>query len=204
MLLAAPLKPFLKRRVLHPSVDQSLAPAGNPKLHVGCGGIIIPGYFNVDITYRPGVACLCDLNNRLPFAAGRVAEIYCCHVLEHFATDGVTAILEEFARVLKSGGMLRICVPDLDVICRCYAEHIKWFTPPHNPWLGLIYGGQTDAFDFHKTGFNFRWLQHLLIQAGFRDVRPYVPTEMHGLRDASFSTEPFDVNVSLNVTAVRS
>jgi predicted SAM-dependent methyltransferase len=112
-------------------------------------------------------------------------------------------MLAEFARILRSGGILRVCVPDLDAICRCYTEHIDWFTPPHDPWLGLIYGGQTDPFDFHRTGFNFRWLRHLLHQSAFHDVRTYQPEPMFGLQDASFSHEPFGICISLNVVAVR-
>jgi predicted SAM-dependent methyltransferase len=130
-------------------------------------------------------------------------EVYCCHTLEHFSTSVVPDILNDFRRILKAGGLLRVAVPDLDAICRCYVEHIDWFTPPHNPWLGLIYGGQTDPFDFHKTGFNLRWMQHLLAEAGFHDILPYQPEEICGLRDASFASEPFGISVSLNVMAVR-
>jgi len=203
MLLALPLKPFVKRKVLQPTLDGRTAATGGSKLHVGCGAILIPGYLNVDITYRPGVACRCDLNAGLPFADHSFDEIYCCHVLEHFATSAIPDMLMEFARVLRSGGVLRVAVPDLDAICRCYTENIDWFAPPHSPWLGLIYGGQTDPFDFHKTGFNFRWLEHLLHQAEFHDIHNYGPAEICGLRDASFADEPFGVCVSLNVIAVR-
>jgi len=203
MRLSAPLKTFIKRKVLQPTLDDGTAPAGGARLHIGCGTILIPGYFNVDITYRPGVACLCDLNAGLPFANSSLNEVYCCHVLEHFATSAVPDILTEFARALKRGGILRVSVPDLDAIFRCYCDNIDWFTPPHDPWLGLLYGGQTNPFDFHKTGFNFRWLKHLLHRANFRDIHAYRPEEMHGLRDASFLDEPFGVHVSLNVIAVR-
>lgn len=204
MLLARPVKSFVKRKVVQSTMDDRTLATGGVKLHVGCGANPLPGWFNVDITDRPGLAFRCDLNTGLPLADRSIDEIYCCHVLEHFATSAVPDILREFARVLRSPGILRVAVPDLDTICRCYSEHIDWFTPPHNPWLGLFYGGQTDRFDFHKTGFNFRWLEHLLHQAEFHGIRTYQPEEMYyNLRDASFADEPFGVRVSLNVLAVR-
>lgn len=208
MELLSPLKSIVKGYVLRPEIppegcDGKGVPCRSFRLHLGSGSIILPGFINVDMLSIPGVALQCDLSRILPFRTGSVDEVYLCHVLEHFATEKVPEILSELARILKRGGILRICVPDLDVIFQTYIQNIEWFSPPHNPWLGLIYGGQKDEFDFHKTGFNFRWLEHLLLEAGFTCIVRYPPEEIFGIRDASFANEPFGVNISLNVHAVR-
>ena len=104
---------------------------------------------------------------------------------------------------MKPGALLRVCVPDVDKIFLTYVENIKRFSPPHNLWLGYIYGRKKDEFDFHRTGFNYSWMEYLLEEAGFANIERYDPEEIHGIRDASFAEEPFGVNVSLNVRDIR-
>lgn len=104
--------------------------------------------------------------------------------------------------MLRPGGQLLIAVPDLEVIARMMVERSTWFSPPHNPWLGALYGGQKDAYDFHKTGFNFLWLASLLDEADFGDVVRVERFNDVPVIDGSTSLLPFGVNVSLNVRAV--
>jgi hypothetical protein len=114
----------------------------------------------------------------------------------------VPGLLADWRRVLKDGGEVLIAVPDLDVIARTLIDRSGWFTPPHSPWIGAIYGGQKDQYDFHKTGFNAPWLASLLDDAGFGDIRKVGKFEDIGVPDASFSPLPFGRNVSLNMRAV--
>ena len=69
----------------------------------------------------------------------------------------------EWRRVLRDGGVALIAVPDLDTIAQLIVSQRGWFTPPHEPWVGVVYGGQKDEFDFHKTGFTLPWLAYLPI-----------------------------------------
>jgi hypothetical protein len=85
------------------------------------------------------------------------------------------------------------------------AVHVRrggWFTPPHAPWVALIYGGNKDEYDVHRGGFNAVYLAGLLADAGFGAIRRTDGFPEVGLRDASQSFEPFGVNVSLNMRAV--
>jgi len=174
------------------------------KLHLGCGHIHVSGFVNVDIDPSlPTVDVVDDVGRLGRFADGSASLIYACHVLEHFSHHEVPAILQRWFAVLEPGGELRISVPDIDRIVKVYAAHWQHFqTPPHSPWIGLIYGGQATAYDYHKTGFNFVWMRHLLEAAGFQDVRENTH-EPHwlGIRDASLAREPFGEFVSLNVVA---
>lgn len=172
------------------------------KLNLGSGMTPIPGFVNVDaLEDAPGVDVVADISGRLPFEDGTADLVYASHLLEHFPTDRVPAMLAEWRRVLRPGGGLLVAVPDLEVVASTMVKRSGWFTPPHGPWLGVIYGGQKDEYDFHKTGFTATWLAHLLREAGFGEIQRVDRFEEIPVPDASFSPLPFGVNVSLNMRA---
>ena len=175
------------------------------KLHLGCGNVRIPGFVNVDVRLSPAVDVLDDVRELRYFRNETAALIYACHVLEHFSHAEVLPILSRWHNVLKPGGELRISVPDMDRIVKIYLRNWQHFqTPPNTPWIGLIYGGQVNQHDYHKTGFNFVYLKYLLTQAGFVDVEEYAQSpHWLGVQDASLANEPFSEYVSVNVKARR-
>lgn len=175
------------------------------RLHLGCGDVRIPGFCNVDIDLMTKADLTDDITRLKKFPDGFAEVIYACHVLEHMSHEEVPQVLSTWHRVLSPGGRIYISVPDIDRIVKIYQENWEHFhTRPNTPWIGLIYGGQTDQYDFHKTGFNITWMQELLERAGFNTVEEY-PHEPHpfGVVDASVGREPFADYFSLNVTAVR-
>ena len=173
------------------------------RLNLGSGLAPIPGFVNVDaLEESPGVDVGADISERLPFEDGAAELVYASHLLEHFPTDQVPKLLAEWRRVLRPGGVLLIAVPDLEVIARMLTEREGWFTPPNGPWLGALYGGQKDEYDFHKTGFTGPWLAHLMREAGFGEIKRVERFEEIPVADASYSPLPFGVNVSLNMRGV--
>jgi predicted SAM-dependent methyltransferase len=175
------------------------------KINLGSGDRPIPGFVNVDaLPEAPQVDVVADLTQRLPFDDECAELIYASHVLEHFETAAIPPLLADCARVLSPNGKLLIAVPDLELIARLIRDRPGWFTPPHNPWLGALYGGQKDEYDFHKTGFTAVWLTGLLHSAGFRSVTRVMTFDEIGIADASFSPAPFGENVSLNIRARKS
>ncbi len=186
---------------------QSSGLAQHIRLHLGCGPIRVEGYVNIDASYGAKAADLvCDLMalDRY-FSPGSVDAIYACHVLEHFSTEEAQELMRRFWTLLGVGGELRLSVPDLDRIVRIYAKNWEHFqTPGNSPWVGLIYGGQSTPYDYHKTGFNFCWMKYLLEEAGFSDIEeyPHVPHPL-GIVDASLAKEPFGEYLSLNVRATK-
>jgi predicted SAM-dependent methyltransferase len=127
-------------------------------------------------------------------------------VLEHFGHNEIIPVLKRWFEVLQPGGILRISVPDIDRIVKIYIKNMPHFERRGNtPWIGLIYGGQSTPYDFHKTGFNANWLGNLLEQAGFINPCEY-PNSPHfipGLIDASLANVPFNEYVSLNMMAEK-
>jgi predicted SAM-dependent methyltransferase len=172
------------------------------RVNLGSGHNPLPGFLNVDaLSDAPGVDLVADISQALPLDDGSAELVYASHVLEHFPQADTLRLLREWRRILQPGGELWIAVPDLELIARMLIERKGWFTPPNQPWLGAIYGGQKDDYDFHKTGFTDVWLAGLLTEAGFTDVRRVDRFEGIGRDDTSFSPLPFGANLSLNMIA---
>lgn len=172
-------------------------------LHIGCGNIHIKNWCNVDILATGATDLICDIKSLDGIPPGSVGRIYTCHVLEHFATAEIAPILKKWFDALKPGGEIRISVPDLDAITKIYQDNIDHFqVPGHQPWIALIYGGQKDEYDFHKTGFNFCWLKYVLDGIGFEDVKRY-QNEPHFIENVidNSTAKSFGEYISLNVVA---
>lgn len=184
--------------------DQTSRPAARHgiRINLGCGANPIAGFTNVDALEGPGVDVVAELRDGLPFPDESADLIYASHVLEHFPTETVPVLLAEWKRVLRTGGRLLVAVPDLDAIAALMVENRGWFTPPHNPWLGAIYGGQKDEYDFHQTGFTEPWLTALLAGAGFGAIQRVAWFKEIGASDLSRADLPFGRNISLNLRAI--
>lgn len=171
------------------------------RINLGCGPRPLPGFVNVDLLDLPGVDVHADVSKPLPFEGGSAELIYASHVLEHLPHIQVPTILADWRRVLCDGGRLLVAVPDLQTVAEVLRSREGWFTPPHNPWLGVVYGGQKDEYDFHKTGFTAVWLTYLLRNAGFGDIRRVARFAEIDAYDGSWSPLPFGINLSLNLEA---
>ena len=63
-----------------------------------------------------------DLSGGLPFPDRSVDNLYCSHFLEHLSRPNALHLLKEARRILKPGGIFRICVPDLAYAMSLYAK----------------------------------------------------------------------------------
>jgi predicted SAM-dependent methyltransferase len=93
-------------------------------LNLGAGprGIVDPHWLNVDACATPGVDAQLDLARPLPFPTAAFDGAFCEHVLEHFTQDEAACLLREVRRVLRPGAMLRVVVPDAELVLRLYLE----------------------------------------------------------------------------------
>ena len=96
----------------------------SPLLNLGCGRRRHPGWTNADLVPDTADVLRVDLRRRLPFADGTFTAVYASHVLEHLAPAEGADLLREIARVLVSGGVVRIVVPDLEGIARAYVASL--------------------------------------------------------------------------------
>lgn len=68
-----------------------------------------------------------DCRKRLSFNPDSVDYIYTSHFIEHLKKFEAQQLLEECFRVLKKDGVLRVVIPDIELILRKYLEKDKNF-----------------------------------------------------------------------------
>jgi len=138
------------------------------KLHLGCGPKIIPGWINIDIASPAQDVFLDDVTSLQRIDDGSADIIYACHVLEHTGRYKTEEVLKVWYNKLRTGGIVRISVPDLNAVFKKYRSGTELST-----LMGFLYGGQRNEYDYHSTGFDFVTLEQSLIGAGFQNVRRY-------------------------------
>ena len=69
-------------------------------------------------------------------------------------------------RILVPGGIIRISVPDFELLCRMFISPSLNMEQRYY-LMQVVFGGQIDAYDYHKIGLSFEFLSHFLTTAGF-------------------------------------
>jgi len=94
-------------------------------LNLGCGTRHHPAWINVDL-YSTGLGVIpCDLRCGLPFTDNSFDVVYHSHLLEHFSKISAAVFLRECFRVLQTGGIIRVVVPNLEQIVRTYLKLLE-------------------------------------------------------------------------------
>jgi predicted SAM-dependent methyltransferase len=181
------------------------------KLNLGCGRDLMkklpPPWLNVDLE---GVAAdfLSDVHHLPPAWSEAVDEVRASHLLEHFFLNEMGAVLQEWFRVLVPGGVLRVIVPDLEIITEALRKGVdskgrrSISVTETTPILAQIYGiryedSETEKPWRHRFLFNEDILKELLLQQGFQDAERYDqsedPAKHHRVKDDS--QNPFSLCV---------
>jgi len=94
-------------------------------LNIGCGDTFHPQWTNLDYSPLASGVIACDVRRGLMFPAARFAACYSSHVLEHLSPEEGAALLAEMHRVLAPGGVVRVVVPDLELVARNYLATLE-------------------------------------------------------------------------------
>jgi len=139
-------------------------PTGPIRLNLGCGEIMLDDYLNIDLHYT-GADIRMDVRT-LDYADNAVDEIFASHLLEHFGKYEILPLLKDWRRVLKSGGILNLIIPDLEWCMKSWlkTEDKEGFA------LATIFGLQSNDGEYHKTGFTKNGLKRILTEAGFKKI----------------------------------
>jgi len=178
------------------------------KINMGCGWrnfgedwVHIDGGDYEHIDYH-------DVTDLSQFETDSVDLIYASHLIEYFDRSEVMNLLSEWKRVLKNDGVLRIAVPNFDVLSKLY----MYEKVPLKNILGPLYGRMkmVNEMIFHKTTYDFKDLESVLKDAGFKDVKlfDWRNTEHAQFDDHSQAYYPHmdkesGTLVSLNVECVK-
>jgi len=169
-------------------VKHLLTATSSLRVQFGCGPNPKNGWLNVDMWPGPWATpdiCL-DVSRDLPFESGSVVEIYTEHMFEHLDYPSAAShFLAECFRVLETGGILTIGVPDVDAIYERYLALTK--TTPAEPeavTANSILGHPLEFLNycFHQNGehkflYNEDFLGKLIRHFGFSNPkrRPFDP-----------------------------
>ena len=144
------------------------------KLNIGCGDRKMYGFINVDAREDVNPDYVADVT-RIHEHFNNVDLLYACHVLEHFPLKASTfqpvtwkQVLKNWHATLKTGGILRVAVPDIEAVCKYYVD-----TGDLDILYAFFYGGQKYDFDFHYHCWSFDTLKRDLEEVGFKNVKRY-------------------------------
>ena len=147
-------------------------PKGNPnppiKLHLGCFQKKIHGWVNVDVRDDVNPDVVDDCATLSKFENNSASVIYCSHLAEHFKRKDHIAVFKRWLEVLKPGGILRLAVPDMEAVTKCYL-----YEGDIRPFQHMIFGSQRHDFDYHYIGFDEKFLRESLLEAGFKSAERY-------------------------------
>ena len=107
--------------------------------------------------------------------------IYASHVIEYFDREEIVPILKTWKSKLKTGGILRLAVPDFNSLCEIYFR-----SGDIGKVLGPLYGKMPmgDETIYHKTTYDHNSLVTLLDSVGFRAIDTWDWREVeHGKYD---------------------
>ena len=168
------------------------------KLHIG-GKELKEGWKILNIQKNDGVDFVGSISDLSQFEDESIEAIYASHVVEHIDQKNIKQTLKGINRVLKNGGKFYVSVPDLDILCRIFIEKtapskVKFHV------MRMMFGGQTDEFDYHYFGWNYEFLNSYLIEAGFKKNERVKTFDI--FNDTS-SFAPYGPLISLNVIAYK-
>ena len=115
-------------------------------------------------------------------------EVKANHVLEHIRWEETDETLEEWVRILKPGGILRLGLPDMKSVAEKILRDEKKDRPMGPMVLGSIYGDQQSKFfgaqqdiGVHLTGFTPKDIAYRLDKLGMEKI--IVTSNDHGLME---------------------
>lgn len=173
------------------------------KLHLGCGKRHLPGYVHIDRRKLDHVDHVCDFTrDRLPYGDDEVDLIYAAHVIEHVERPRLQIVFDEWHRVLKPDiGVLRLSVPDFNVIATLYLDHGVSLI---RLW-GFILGRQNYPENTHYTVWDYELLAYVLTENGFYGARRWEPSDVLPPEFNDYSYARYNgicASLNLEVTAI--
>lgn len=178
------------------------------KLHLGCGQKYFDGYVNID--YPPSEHTVMsetvadEFHNLLEFKypANTIDEVRLHHVFEHFPRSVAAALLASWNSWLKTGGILRIEVPDFYGTARTIFNP---FSSDSQKSIAMrhIFGSQEAHWAVHYDGYTQANLKLFLEKFGFK-VTKFLPNSWRGTHNIEVTAAKIaDLNPEIALQAAE-
>jgi predicted SAM-dependent methyltransferase len=143
------------------------------RLNWGCGGSTPAGWINSDIKQGRGIDISADIRQGLPLDEESIDYIVSIHALQEVPYNDLVPVLQEFRRVLKPGGVVRLVLPDLLKGVRAYERSDRdYFLVPDQDVksLGAKLVVQLIWYGYSRILFTSEFIEEMLFKAGFARV----------------------------------
>ena len=138
------------------------------KYEWGCGNNKRQGFVGVDIDEGKRCDIVCDRNGFDQFPLNVASEIFSSHFIEHLEYYEVQEILTLWGKLLKHGGNLYICFPDLRKVDPLANSKIA---------LNFAYAETRKGYDIHKSFWSSWLMCKFLKEANYTNIREITSTE---------------------------
>ena len=149
------------------------------KLHLGCGERYIPDWIHIDVCGGEHIDHNTFVHDLHMIEDESCEEIYASHVLEYYDWDAAQeTVLPEWYRVLTTDGILRVAVPDFEIMSKLYVGGLRL-----DMFVGPLYGKihfengipglPLPQTIYHKTVYDEEKLAEVLLKVGFRNPKRY-------------------------------
>lgn len=175
-------------------------------LHIGCGKRNIPNFINIDQVDYKHIHYKRNVRNLNFIQTNSIEYIYASHVLEYFDFEEAKKVLREWKRVLKSGGIIRLSVPNFKSLIKIYEK-----TNDIDKVIGPLFGKIKfkKSYAYHKCVYDYKKLYSLLKLLKFKKIKEYnlQDTFHYKFDDHSQAFYPHmnnnGIKVSINVEAKK-
>ena len=93
------------------------------KYNLGAGKLPIEGYINVDVRDVPGMDLVADVRKLDMIESNSADEVVARDVLEHMPRREWRLVLDEWVRVLRTGGVMKLRFPDMELMIQTFLNH---------------------------------------------------------------------------------
>jgi predicted SAM-dependent methyltransferase len=150
------------------NIENYLQSPGEKKMQLGAGQNKLDTWFNTDYFPRNEIFFL-DATSKIPAPSNSFDYIFSEHHIEHIHYKDAKFMVSEILRVLKPGGVFRVCTPDLKTYLNAYSAvnpmEDRFVNETIEDW---IKSGFYNAKKYeHKFIYDTQTLEKLLINAGF-------------------------------------
>ncbi len=145
-------------------------------LNIGSGEKVKEYCINLDffrIDFWNAKYLMSDIRRKIFFKDNLFKGVYSSHTLEHLKPNDSLNLLKEIYRILSVGGIVRICVPDIELYCKFYLNKKFSTISKFKKTYKSKYSAMWNIFqnNHHLSCYDYQCLKMFLEKAGFKNIR---------------------------------